>query len=826
MRCSTGTAGLACEECFAPAFQPLMLKPLDFLAGMFACVLWFVPLLADDRKPDAKLPRAAEGKIDFDTDVKPILAAHCVKCHGPAKQKGGLRLDTREHTLTGGNTGMAIVVGKSAESRLIHAVAWSNPDLAMPPKEADKLSAIQVGKLRAWIDQGAKWGSAIAAHQGVRSNHWSFQPILRPKLPTLTPQRAASINPIDRFVFARLEKERLTPGKEADRATLIRRVSFDLTGLPPTPEEVDAFLTDRSPSAYEKVVDRLLASPHYGERWARHWLDAARYADSDGYEKDTGRPFAWRYRDWVIHALNADMPFVQFTIEQLAGDLLPGATTEQKIATGFHRNTLTNKEGGVDQEEFRVAAVIDRVSTTSQVWLGLTMGCAQCHDHKYDPISQREFYQLFAFFNSDREVNIDAPLPGESERLRQSRVAFLNKRANLQAAVDEAKAKKLPAAERKKREAALAAHAKKAPSGTKARTLSLGPTRPTHVLIRGDFLRPGVEVKPGVPGVLPQARSSSTRLDLAKWIVAPDNPLTARVTVNWVWSKFFGRGIVATPEDFGTQGEKPSHPALLDWLASEFISPTQSRTGAWSLKRLHKLIVMSAAYKRSSVSSPELLKRDPLNILLARQLRMRLEAELLRDNALTVSGLLNREVGGPSIRPPQPPGISELTYANSAKWAESKGPAKYKRGLYIWFQRTSPYPMLTTFDSPDSNVCVVRRERSNTPLQALTLLNDAVFVEAAQALGQRVLTESKSATDAERLTRAFRLCLGRTPQPAESMRLVTLLAKFRKLVNTDPTGAAKLLGSHTPAGVPATEAAAWVALARTLMNLDEFMTRE
>jgi hypothetical protein len=630
-------------------------------------------------------------------------------------------------------------------------------------------------------------------------------------------------------VLGRLEREGLAPSPPADKATLIRRVTLDLTGLPPTPEEVDAFLKDTSPGASEKVVDRLLASPHYGERWARHWLDAARYADSDGYEKDTGRPFAWRYRDWVIHALNADMPFDQFTIDQLAGDLLPNATTEQKIATGFHRNTLTNKEGGVDQEEFRVAAVVDRVSTTGKVWLGLTVGCAQCHDHKYDPISQREFYQLLAFFNSDKEADITAPLPGEAERLKKDRTTFEAQEVKLQAAVDEAKAKKLPAAELKKREAALAAHAKKAPGASKAQTIALGPTRPTHVMIRGDFLRPGVEVKPGTPGVLPQPKSSANRLDLAKWIVSKENPLTARVTMNWVWSKFFGRGIVATPEDFGTQGEKPSHPELLDWLASELANPDRKVGGdvkPWSLKRLHKLIVTSATYKQSSATRPELLKRDPLNVLLARQQRLRLEAELLRDNALAVSGLLNRAVGGPSIRPPQPSGISELTYANSAKWVESKGPAKYKRGLYIWFQRTSPYPMLTTFDSPDSNVCVVRRERSNTPLQALTLLNDAVFVEAAQALGQRVLTERKDATDAERLTRAFRLCFGRKPLAEESERLTKLLAQFRKLAANDPAGAAKLLGAHEPVGVPATEAAAWVALARTLMNLDEFVTRE
>jgi hypothetical protein len=793
-----------------------------------------VAAAADPPKPDAvRLPPASAAKIDFDKDVKPILAAHCLKCHGAEKQKGGLRLDDRKAALEGGNSGAVIVVGKSAESRLIHAVAGTDPDTKMPPEGNKQLTGVQVGTLRAWIDQGAKWGDLASGGRqpaGVKSTHWSFQPIRRPAMPEIAYHKPQITNPIDAFILSRLQKEGLKPSSEADRATLLRRVSLDLTGLPPTPEEVDAFLKDTSVDAYEKVVDRLLASPHYGERWGRHWLDSARYADSDGYEKDSGRPFAWRYRDWVIHALNADMPFDRFTIEQLAGDLLPNATTEQKVATGFHRNTLTNKEGGVDQEEFRVAAVVDRVSTTGKVWLGLTVGCCQCHDHKYDPLSQREFYQLFAFFNSDREADIDAPLPGEAEKLAKQRAAFDAERSKLQAAVDEAKAKKRPSDDLKKREAALAAHLKKAPAASKAMTLAAGPTKRTHVMVRGDFLRKGAEVKPGTPAVLPNPSGPmATRLDLARWLVSPDNPLTARVTVNWVWSKFFGRGLVATPEDFGTQGQKPSHPELLDWLASEFMDPrvAATRSGArqpWSLKHLHKLIVTSAAYRQSSAVTPEHLARDPLNVFLARQSRLRLEAEIVRDEALAASGLLNRTVGGPSIRPPQPPGVSELTYANSAKWVETTGPDRYKRGLYVWFQRTSPYPMLTTFDTPDSNVCVVRRERSNTPLQALTLLNDAVFVEAAQALANRVL--AAKGNDADRVTLAFRLCLGRSPAESERDRLVKLLGDFRTLAAAQPTDAAKLTGDHRPEGVPPVEAAAWVALARTLLNLDEFVTRE
>ncbi|MFM8271342.1 MAG: PSD1 and planctomycete cytochrome C domain-containing protein [Gemmata sp.] len=787
-----------------------------FAASAAALALLLAGTGADD-KPARELPPAAAGKIEFDADIKPVLEARCVKCHGPFKQKGGLRLDTAAGAKAGGNSGTAVVAGSSADSPLVQALAGHAPFQQMPPGKDARLTDAQIGKFRAWIDQGAKWGGAVAVGgEDGRSKHWAFQPVTRPAVPDA--RDGGGAHPVDAFVRARLQKEGLRPSPEADRATLLRRVSLDLTGLPPAPEEADAFLKDASPRAYEKAVDRLLASPHYGERWARHWLDAARYADSDGYEKDTGRPFAWRFRDWVIAALNADQPFDQFTVEQLAGDLLPGATLAQKTATGFHRNTLTNKEGGVDQEEFRVAAVVDRVNTTGKVWLGLTVGCAQCHDHKYDPLSQREFYQLFAFFNSDRELDIPAPLPGEAENLKKERAAFDEAQARLQAAIDEAKEQKRPDAELKKREAALAAHLKKAPAGAKAPTLALGPAKPTHVLLRGDFLRKGAEVKPGTPGALPRP-TGGTRLDLARWIVASDNPLTARVTANWVWGKFFGRGLVNTPDDFGTRGEKPSHPELLDWLASELRAD-------WSLKKFHKLIVTSATYRQSSAVSAEALKRDPLNVLLARQSRLRLEAELMRDAALAASGLLNRAVGGPSIRPPQPAGISELTYANSARWVESTGAERYKRGLYIWFQRTSPYPMLTGFDAPDSNVCTVRRERSNTPLQALTLLNDQVFVEAAQALGARVLAETPDAPDPARLAFAVKLCLGRAQTGAEADRLAKLLSRFRTLAAQDGAGAAKLLGAHKPAGVPAPEAAAWVALARTLMNLDEFVTRE
>jgi hypothetical protein len=845
------------------------------LAAVCAGLLLPAPLCAGDGATTnpVRLPPAAAGTMDFDRDVHPIFARACLSCHGPRRQKGGLRLDDRDAALKGGNAGAVIRPGDAAASRLLLVVAGLNADLKMPPEGKAPLTAEEVGRLRAWVEQGAKGGkpAAAAAARAASSTQWAFQPVRRPMPPPVANPSWVR-NEIDAFVLARLEAEHIAPSPEADRVTLIRRLSFDLLGLPPDPREVDDFVHDARPDAYERLVDRLLGSPHYGERWARHWLDLARYADSDGYEKDTGRPHAWRWRDWVIGAFDRNLPFDQFTVEQIAGDLLPGATLEQKIATGFHRNTLTNREGGVDQEQFRIEAVVDRVSTTATVWLGLTLGCARCHNHKYDPFSQREFYQLFAFFNNDVEADVPAPRPGETEAYLPGKAAFDRQKAEREAALAAYKKEQLPAAQQKweaglrlpelrklpanvssvlltepasrtgaqKKELAnfyaktdpklaeltkdLAAFAKTAPTLSLAQTLALGPPRQTHVLIRGDFLRPGAEVQPGTPAVLPPVRTAGpgpgTRLDLARWLVDPANPLTPRVTVNWVWHKYFGRGLVATLEDFGTQGDRPSHPELLDWLALEFI-----RRG-WSLKDLHRLIVTSATYRQSSKARPELRDRDPLNVLLARQNRLRLEAEPLRDNALACSGLLARAVGGPSVRPPQPPGISELTYAGSARWVESTGRDRYRRGLYTWFQRTSPYPMLMTFDAPDANVCCVRRERSDTPLQALTLMNDTVFVECAQALARRVVAETTGRDTAQRLRYAFGLCLGREPSTAELATLQRLFAGLLDDCRARPEAAARLAGTTKPAGVDAPEAAAWVAFARMLLNLDEFVTRE
>lgn len=1010
---------------------------------------------AIDSAPAASPPssQADLPTADFERDIRPIFATHCIGCHGPEKQKAGLRLDVKDDALRGGDSGRVIQPGDSAQSRLIALITGAESDKIMPPN-GDRLSAEQIAAIASWIDAGATWPDALSsADAAPRSDHWAFKAPERTTPPPV--QEAAWLrNPIDSFVLARLEQEGIKPSPEADRYTLIRRLSLDLLGLPPLPEDVDAFVNDPSPYAYEALVNRLLASPHFGERWGRHWLDAARYADSDGFEKDTVRPYAWRYRNWVIDALNRDMPFDQFTILQLAGDLVPGSTTEDKVATGFHRNTLTNKEGGVDPEQFRVEQVVDRTNTTGSVFLGLTVACAQCHSHKYDPISQKDYYQLYAFFNTGVEKDIPAPLDAEVEVYKQAKAAHDARQADLQKAIDayrpelETKlaewaanqdltepewhvlspagsissggatltrlddesilasgqqaardtytvnfvtgltgitafrlealtdpslpkngpgraadgnlvltefnvkaarptdpgtsepvpfaeaiaaysqegyavsgavdnnrgtgwaiaprdgvavdqaaifttvndagfsegtiftaaleqqyresftvgrfrisvtrspralvqlpgairaALKTPADQRteaqqsqlleyygaidaKMRElkAAYNAHAKAAPQPppTHAQTIAENPEPPeTHIHIRGDFLRPGEAVQADALAVLPPLKPRGPkpdRLDLARWLVDPANPLTARVTVNRVWDHLFGRALVFTSNDFGTRGEAPSHPELLDWLATEFMAR------GWSMKDMIRLIVTSAAYRQSSNIREDLVDRDPLNVLLARQGRFRGEAEINRDLFLAASGLLNPAIGGPSVRPPLPKGVAELGYAGSVRWPESQGDDKYRRGLYIFFQRTVPYPMLMTFDCPDSNVTCIRRTRSNTPLQALTLLNDPVFNECAQALARRILTQGGASPD-QRLRYAFRVCLSREPSAVELDELQRLLTDQRAAFERNPASASDAAGTYCPDGIPGPEAAAYTAVARVLMNLDEFTTRE
>jgi hypothetical protein len=798
----------------------------------------------------------AHAEVTFIADIEPLLKKRCQGCHGPQLQMGGLRLDNREDALRGGYSGPVIKSGASQASKLLDLVSGTKAGQVMPPA-GPRLSAQEIATLRTWIDGGAEWpaGSSKPATRKT-SSHWSFQPLKKPALP-------AAGNPIDAFVLARLQSEQIAPSAEADKRTLLRRLSFDLIGLPPAIEEMSAFLANKGPEAYEKQVDRLLQSPHFGEKWARHWLDLARYADSDGYEQDGVRPHAWRYRDWVINALNGGMPFDQFTIEQIAGDLLPGSTMSQKTATGFHRNTLTSREGGIDVEQLRTDQVADRTNTVAGVWLGMTFECARCHDHKHDPISQKEYYQLYAFFNTGVEVNHVAPMPGEIEPYRRSKPEFDRKISDLIArykvdvlqpvwerevleAIEKPEArlewtqvadylkvyvdhgqeivKTRPSDRSPQQKLAMLRVFLKYPGPlsdvAEARTAKFGegfkqledllgayPTLsevpavaenpappPTHMHLRGDFRSPGIEVQPGTLAVLPPLHATKRdRLALARWVASEENPLTARVAVNRVFQELFGRGLVTTSEDFGARGDAPSHPELLDWLAAEFIDRK------WSLKAIVKTIVMLSTYRQSSHARRDLQTRDPANRLLARQSRHRLPAELIRDNALAVSGLLNPAIGGRSVRPPMPSGAMQVAYR--ATWKESEGRDRYRRGLYTFVQRSVPYPQQSVFDAPTSLVSCSRRERSTTPIQALNLLNDPVFWEAAQSLAERVLQHKPSSFE-QRAAYLYELALGRRPSDDE----VRLLSDYYK----------------TRSG----EAAAWTGISSIVLNLDEFITRE
>ena len=988
---------------------------------------------------------------DFEHQILPMFESRCFSCHGAEQQKSGLRLDSRDAAFAGGDSGVVIVPQDPDASELLRRISGVEPADTMPPK-GDPLTPEEVELVRAWIAAGAEWPQS-SEQIATQSDHWAFQTPVRPELPKVSESAWVS-NPIDNFVLAELESQGIAPSLEADRDTLIRRLHFDLTGLPPSPDEVDEFVQDSDPNAYMRLVNRLLASPHFGERWGRHWLDLARYADTDGFEKDSMRPWAYRYRDWVIDAFNRDLPYDQFVIQQLAGDLLPKADSDTLLATGFHRNTLTNREGGVDQEEFRVEQVIDRTNTTASVFMGLTMACAQCHSHKYDPLTQREYYGLYAFFNSGLEKDVPAPLPGETEAYKRAKKDYDAKYSTIAAEASKRKEELLSALpewektlevpagawetlvpvsfasagganferlddnslllkgvnpatdlytviaappsqpvkairlealthpdltkngpgrahngnfvlaefrvfaapataplERKQvaiasvtadfeqegLEAALAIDgdpntgwaiyreenmnedrsavfilsepvsderglvftfelehrygrehtigrfrlatttidpasitmpenlrtALLTPAGernpeqqnlvlehfasqdtryreiqarldglragapqppaTLAQAIVENPEPPrTHIHVRGNFLTPGDEVAPHTPAVLPAIEvrgESPDRLDLARWLVSHDHPLTARVQVNRMWTYLFGEGLVSTLDDFGTRGETPTHPELLDWLATEFVNE------GWSMKDMIRLIVTSSTYKQASHERPELVDVDPENRLLARQNRFHLEAEVVRDAHLAASGLLNDAIGGSSIRPPLPDGVADLGYANSVKWTTSEGDDKYRRGLYIFFQRTVPYPMLMTFDCPDSNKTVAARNRSNTPLQALNLLNGPVFIECAQELGRDVLGQAVDGDDA-RIRYVFRRCMGRQPSDGEVARLQQFLEEQREAFQQDADEAAKFAGGEQPSSADPAEAAAYTALSRVVMNLDEFITRE
>ena len=1002
----------------------------------------------------------------FEKDVLPLLKKRCVKCHSEKDREGGLRFGERQDLLNLNDSGIAAVVpGKSGESELISRVTSEDEDLRMPPaSEGKPLTKDEVSVLRQWIDDGAVWPE----HLTTRVTHWSYLKPQRP-LPPLVSAFGWVQNPIDQFVLARLDKEGMKPSPKTDRARLLRRVSLDLIGIPPTPAEADAFLADDSPLAYERVVDRLLDSPRFGERWARQWLDLARYADSNGFQADQFRSM-WAFRDWVIKALNDDMPFDQFTIEQIAGDLLPQASIDQKVATGFHRCPTCNVEAGVDPEENRVNQVVDRINTTGTVWLGTTLECAQCHNHKYDPFTQQDYYQIFAFFNntplevkltsgvtydffgpkfdlpldqqkqlrrdalklkiestrnqivqreaeliksqteweaklyatsksdakwhtleiadfksaggatvtklSDQSVLVGGPNPqtdtytvtvrtelegitgfriegllddslpgkGPGRQTQENRANFVLTDLRITACECEDDSKeapplglhsakgdvedpgfkaekvldadpksgwsihkwyhkphhltvlanepvgfaagtrlvfrldfqyglqrsigrlrlsaltgnpsqevlpknilatlKKPAARRTKKEKTALAEFRKSRDGqlqlltkefdsletqlkriapeTTLVMVEMGEQRTTNIMRRGEFLDKGPQVEAATPSILHSLPEDlpRNRLGFAQWLVRPENPLVARVTVNRWWAEVFGRGIVASLEDFGTQGDRPTHPQLLDWLAVEFVE------SGWSMKHMLRLMVTSATYQQSSRIPPEALERDPKNLLLARASRFRLPAETIRDNALTASGLLAGKMDGPPVYPPQPSNIWRHVGRNAPKYLTSQGVDRYRRGVYTVWRRSAPYPSFVTFDAPERGACVVARSRTNTPLQALNLLNDEAWFEMSLALAERTLREVPSNDVAARVRFAFRTCLSREPNERERNFLIEVAREEADHFRANPKKATELtVRWKSAADLDAAELAAWFRVSEVLLNLDEMITR-
>lgn len=756
-----------------------------------------------------------EDAVDFNTEIRPILNAQCLACHGGVRQAGGFSMLFPEEALQQTDSGKpALVPGNPDASELMNRLTHHDPEMRMP-LESEPLSDDDIRKIRLWIEQGANWDI-----------HWAYIPPKPIELPGIRNKNWPK-NGIDHFILARLESEKFTPSNKAECGTLLRRIGLDLIGLPPSPEEVYSFCADPSDSAYENHVDQLLESPHFGERWASMWLDLARYADTKGYEKDPHRSI-WRYRDWVINAFNRDLPFDRFTIEQLAGDLLPEPDNETLIATAFHRNTMTNTEGGTDDEEFRIAAVIDRVNTTWEVWQGTTMACVQCHSHTYDPFRHKEYYQFFAFFNNTEDADRDdeTPLLSEytNEQLKQleslsaridslhqlqSRVLSVNVSFSENSVIDTNNL--IAKTEEEKRTIR--------PVTTPImRELPEDERRTTRFFEGGNWLAQTFEVQPGVPASLSPfpADAPKNRLGLAEWLVSEENPLTARVIVNRFWDQIFGRGIVETVEDFGTQGSPPSHPELLDWLALRFMNEHN-----WSMKSLLKEIVLSATYRQSSHVTPEHLRKDPDNILLARAQRVRLSAEQIRDQALFVSGLFSPKLYGPSVMPPQPEGVWRNPYSNMA-WVTSEGEDRYRRGVYTYLRRTAPYPTMLTFDGTSREVCVSRRIRTNTPLQALVLLNDPVYVEAAIALAQRMQNLGEDDLDTI-LSKGYFMTLARYPESGELDVLKSYYHSVFDEFSQYPENAGIFLESDDQ---PNLQLASLAMTASVIMNLDSFVMKE
>lgn len=761
---STGGGGIA-------TYPPVDLPDFDVAS---VCDCYWNPSSSDDVPSESLASIDPEAAKSFEA-VQRIFVERCVQCHGPDQQEGGLRLDQAASAMAEADSGaLPIVPGDLEHSELMRRVRSEEEELRMPA-DGPPLSVAEIETLQNWITLGAPWPKD--------AGHWAFRKPVRPRLPEVQNGEWPR-NPVDQFILARLEEEGLAPSPEADRTTLVRRLYLDLIGLPPTPVQVDEFLADQSPDAYERLVDRLLSSPYYGERFAVHWLDLARYADTDGYEHDGPRKM-WLFRDYVIHALNSDMPFDRFTVEQLAGDLLPESTDTQKIATGFMRNAIV----AIDLRQYRFETMIDRVNTMGVVWLGLSMNCVQCHDHKFDPVSQKEYYQVYSIFDMSADDLRNDGHPGGPVLRAHSPLKITGAKSTTGVLVDD------------------------------------GVERPAFVKIRGSFHMDGEEVQPGVPAEFhkPQAEVKN-RLGLACWLTDKQNPLTARVMVNRYWEWIFGTGIVRTSEDLGTRSEPPSHKELLDWLAVEFVE------SGWSMKRIIRLIVTSATYRQSSHVTPESLEHDPRNRLLGRGARFRLNAESIRNVALTASGLLAVRVGGPSVFPLQPPGVNKGHFmVGDFEWKEDRDRNRYRRGVYTFWKRTSTYPSLALFNAPRREKSCPRRTRSNTPLQALVTLNDPAYFEAAVHLGKRMMTEAGE-DFSDRLRRGYRLCLSREPRDEELTQLRKYydveLSSFQQEAEAAKTLLVEAGAWEDNQGLDASEWAAWAMVANVLLNLDETITKE
>ena len=765
----------------------------------FAASILLIAMQLNSCSSKTNESNSPSGAISYTYDVRPILSDKCFKCHGPdAKtREAGLRLDLPSEAykaLTDHPNKFALVPGKPSLSEVYQRISTEDTSLLMPmvSSKLPRLTPDEIHIIKKWIEQGAKY-----------EKHWAFVAPAHQPIPKVNDSKWPK-NEIDYFVLNKMESKGLSPNEPAEKERLLKRVQMDLTGILPTPEEINAFLQDNNPNAYEKKVDELLARPQYGEKMAVSWMDIARFADSHGYQDDSYRS-QWPWRDWVIHAFNTNMPYSTFVTWQIAGDLLPNPTKEQILATGFNRNHKITEEGGVIDEEYRLEYVSDRTSTFGRAMLAMTFECAKCHDHKYDPISQKNYYQLFAFFNSVKEVGLEATVGGPETYAKNPRMLISRKEID-----------------------SIMPYINKNIMDTNKLEVSimsdLDTARKTFILARGNYASPTEEVFPSTPASILNFNPAypKNRLGLSQWLFDKNNTLTARVYVNRMWQEFFGRGLVKSSADFGMQGDLPTHPALLDWLAIDF------RDHGWNIKRLVKQIVLTATYQQSSKISPEKLKNDPLNIYLSYAPRLRYSAEFIRDIVLSSSGLLNSSIGGPSVKPYQPPGLWELATSGRGilrKYVQDTGQLLYRRGMYTFIKRTVPPPSMMMFDASNRDECQVNRYRTNTPLQALIMLNDPTVLEASKALADRLL--QKSSDEKQIVSQAFQRILCRKANDVEISNLLVYLQETKKDLKSNQSKVAKIIavGKYVPKAKNNIDLASTMQMIQVIYNMQEAITK-